>query len=333
MKKPTDSSGLTPSFFIGRRGGNMVSFGSGQPEFLPPLEIFRFKPGKTYKYGEIQGDLELREMIGKREKVGPENVVITNGASEALDLCLCSLLEPGDKVRLVKPYYYSYPHLTRMHKGVPVLEGKAKVLLLNSPSNPSGKVYSKEEVECLREGANYVLSDEIYSDLVYEGKAYSPRGDDVININSFSKTFSLCGIRVGYLCSRNQDLIKKVVELKTYTSMNTSMLSQEIAKNTFELKPGFREKILESFRERRDYIYSSLKALGVKVELPNGAFYIFPKLDDELVLPLFEKKEVITYPGRWFGSPDHIRLSYCTSMDKIKEGMERIQDFLQSSPA
>jgi aspartate aminotransferase len=328
MKKPTHISELTPSFFIGREGKNIISFGSGQPDFMPPKELFRFKPEKVYKYGPVQGDLKLRELIAHKEKVDPENVVITNGVSEGLDLCLNALLTQGDKVRLVKPHYYSYPHLTRINKGTPVFEGKAKVLMLNSPSNPSGKVYTKEEVEILREEAEFVMSDEIYSDLIYEGKFYSPRGEDVLNVNGFSKTFSLCGLRVGYICSHNSELIRKIVELKSFKSMNTSMISQEIAKNTFDLEEGFKEKVREMFRERRDYIYDSLKGMGVEVELPHGAFYIFPKLKDELVLPLFNEKEVITYPGRWFSDPDHIRLSYCTSMEKVKEGMKRIKAFL-----
>jgi aspartate aminotransferase len=330
MKTTKSSSEITPSYFIGKRGGNIVTFGSGQPDFLPPFKIFKFDPKKVFRYGEVQGDLELRKMVGEKEGLPPENIVITNGASEALDLCLSALIKPNDKVRLIKPYYYSYPQLTESHYGVPVFDGKAKVLLLNSPSNPLGKVYTKKEIESLRSEVEYVISDEIYRELVYEGTFYTPRGKDVLNINSFSKMFSLCGIRVGYVCSESAELIKKIVEIKTYKSMNTSMISQEIAKNTFSLPEKFKIKVRDMFRERRDYIYTALKDMGLEVSLPHGAFYIFPKMDDNLVIPLFEKKEVITYPGRWFGTPEHIRLCYCTDMPMIREGMKRLGEFLKS---
>jgi len=243
---------LSPAFFIGKEGSGIISFGSGQPDLPPPKEIYEMLPSfNRFKYGLIQGDENLRRALSREyENSDKDNFVITNGASEALDLIFRVIANgEGGKVLVHKPYYYSYPHLIKAAGMEPVytetVKGKidiedfkkkvkdCKAVLINSPSNPTGRVQDIEtlkEIERVTQELDIpIVSDEVYKDLIYIRENYMLTGPHIITVNSFSKTFAMCGFRVGYLYSNDKELVRRVIDLKSHTSMNTSIISQEMA--------------------------------------------------------------------------------------------------------
>jgi len=349
---------LSPSTFIGLQGEGILSFGSGQPDLPPPPEAFEILPHyRNFKYGLVQGMTELREALTLQyPESTPGSFVITNGASEALDLALRAIArQPGAgpmKALLAQPYYYSYPPVIEFAGLEPVflrtVEGRidlddfrakvrdCRVVLINSPSNPTGRVESVEtlrEIERItRELGIYVLSDEVYKDLIYTRENYLIQGPRVVTINSFSKTYAMCGFRVGYLWSRDQGLIESVIEMKTHTSMNTNILGQEMALAATTAPKDYQEEQLRIWQARRDLIYQGLVDLGLDLWKPEGAFYILPKVDRprDFVWDLFHRYKVVTYLGEWFGAPNRVRLSYALDVAKIEEGLGRIGEYLRS---
>lgn len=345
----------SPSYFIGVEGEGIVSFGSGQPDLPPPKEIFQnFKDGRLFKYGLVQGDEKLREALAK-EYPGAKarDFVITNGASEALDLVFRAIYQKhgAAKVLLGRPYYYSYPPLIERAGLIPVftnlIDGKidlddfkskvvdAKVVLINSPSNPTGRVEDLETLQAIesitKSQGTYVISDEVYKDLIYERENYLIDGEHVITINSFSKTYSMCGLRVGYLYSRDPWVTSSVIDLKTHTSMNTNIVGQEMALRATGVPKSFLEAQCGIWMERRNYIYEGLKGMGFDLWKPEGAFYVLPKIKNsaQVVTELYNEHKVIVYDGEWFGAPGHIRLSYALELPKIAEGLARIEKYLR----
>ncbi len=341
----------SPAMFIGVEGKGIISFGSGQPDLPPPKEVFRILPKfNSFKYGIIQGNVNLRQALSEQYKdSGKDNFVITNGASEALDLAFRTLGKPGDKVLLHKPYYYSYPHIIKAAGLEPVYtetaQGKidiedfdskvrgCKAVLINSPSNPTGRVQdikTLKEIEKITKDLGIILvSDEVYKDLIYERENYFLSGPHVITVNSFSKTFAMCGLRVGYLYSNDKSIVNNVIGLKTHTSMNTNILAQEMAYVATTVPKEYASKQLEIWKERRDIIYEGLRDLGLELWKPEGAFYVLPKIKNprKAVWELFKKYNVITYLGGWFGAPGRIRLSYALDKEKIIEGLKRIREY------
>lgn len=346
----------SPTFFVGVRGNGIISFGSGQPDLPPPPQIYKILPDyHSFKYGLTQGQINLREALATQYPgARAENFVITNGASEALDLTIRALSQKfgGGKLLLFRPYYYSYPFLVKLAGMEPVIsdlkEGKidlddfkkkvkgCKAILINSPSNPTGKIESIEtlkEIEKITQKLGiYVLSDEVYKDLIYERKNYLLHGPYVVTINSFSKTYAMCGFRVGYLYARDRGLVNRVVEIKARTSMNTSILSQEMAYEATKVPRIQVESQIKIWKQRRDMIYNGLKDLGFDLWKPEGAFYVFPKIKNstQAVNDLFYKYKVIVYDGVWFGCPGRIRLSYALDTEDIKEGLKRINGYIES---
>ncbi len=345
----------SPSFFIGKgQGDDLISFGSGQPDLPPPPQVYDILPTyRSFKYGLIQGQENLRDALAKQYKdAHMDQFVVTNGASEALDLSLRALYEPGAKVCLPRPYYYSYPHnvaLASMEVRYYDLErGKinlenfkeqakhCKIVVINSPANPTG---SAQDIETLKEIEKFcedkhiwILSDEVYKDLIYERENYLIEGQRVITINSFSKTYSMCGFRTGYLYARDPEFLQKVIEMKTHTSMNTNILGQEMAFEATKVSQEFLDEQLKIWKERRDLFYEGLTGLGLDVWKPEGAFYLFPKFPGknptDVVNDLYHDHKVITYDGHWFGSPTRVRFSYALDKEKIEEGLERIKHYL-----
>jgi len=344
---------ITPALFIGIQGDGYISFGSGQPDLPPPERVFKILPSyRDFKYGPIQGQLNLRKELARQFKGASENnIVITNGASEALNLTFNTIAKPGEKLLIHKPYYYAYPPLARMNYIEPVftetVNGKidigdfdnkirdCKAVLINSPSNPTGTVQdikTLKEIERLCKDLDKVIvSDEVYKDLIYVRENYLLKGDHVITINSFSKTFAMCGLRVGYLYSNDPSLVSNIVDLKNYSSMNTSILSQEMAYEATKVPKSYVEEQTRIWEDRRDAIYEGLVGLGLDLWKPEGAFYVFPKIKNpqKTVWDLFKKHKVITYLGEWFGDDTRIRLSYALDINKIEEGLKRIKKYLE----
>ncbi len=343
--------------FIGVSGNGIISFGSGQPDLPPPKEVFSILPEyRDFKYGMIQGQPNLREALAKQyPKSTSENFVITNGASEALDMTLRVLSKNGsgkkNAVLLPRPYYYSYPPIVKYAGMEPVytdlvdgridfadFEEKAqgcKAVIINSPSNPTGRVESistLRKVEKLAADLGmYILSDEVYKDLIYVRENYLLEGPHVVTINSFSKTFAMCGFRVGYLWSLDRSLVDGVIEMKTHTSMNTNILGQEMAYEATKVPRSFIEEQVKIWEQRRDLIYEGMVRLGLDLWKPEGAFYVLPKIPNpkKFVWEMFDKHKVITYLGEWFGAPDRVRFSYALDTDKIEEGLKRVGEYLK----
>ena len=341
-----------PAFFIGKGDDSLISFGSGQPDLPPPAEAFNVLRGfRGFKYGLVQGGVPLRSELAKQyPDAEPDDFVITNGASEAIDLVLRAISEPGAKVLLPRPYYYSYPHNVTLAGMTPVyydlVEGKidintfkkaaqgVKAVMINSPSNPTGTVQEVEvlkEVErfCAQEGI-YIISDEVYKDLIYVRENYLLHGPHVVTINSFSKTYAMCGLRVGYLYSTDKALVERIIDIKTHTAMNTSILAQEMALAALASPASYVAGYVDIWKARRDLMYTGMRGLGLDLWEPEGAFYVLPtfKHSGRVVADLYYNYRMITYDGAWFGAPDRVRFSYALDVSKIEEGLRRLKEFL-----
>jgi len=347
---------LSASMFIGISGKGIISFGSGQPDLPPPKRVFKaMSRSKDFKYGLIQGNLRLREALAGQYPISTtDNFVITNGASEAVDLTLRAISRMGgknNKVLLPRPYYYSYPFLVRFAGMEPVYtdlvngqidfnDFKKKIkdcraVIINSPSNPTGRVESIETLKKIEKLINnkdiYVLSDEVYKDLIYVRENYLIGGPHVITVNSFSKTYNMCGLRIGYLWSLDKRLINSIIEMKTHTSMNTNILGQEMAYEATKTPKSFIYEQVKIWRDRRDFIYQGLLDMGLDLWKPEGAFYVLPRIKNPrtFVWDMLKKYNVITYPGEWFGVKDRVRFSYALDINEIKEGLRRVKKYLK----
>ncbi len=346
---PNKKNDMTAAMFIGVGGEGIISFGSGQPDLPPPKEVYDMLPDYNgFKYGLIQGQVNLRDALAKQyPRSTADSFVITNGASEALDLSLRAIAwlqkkKNGKKPKclICRPYYYSYlplvefagfePVFTDMKEGRIVYEDFAKkikdckAVLINSPSNPTGRVEAIETLKAIEKITEhygvYVLSDEVYKDLIYVRQNYLIKGPHVVTINSFSKTFAMTGLRVGYLWSLDKELVKTVIEMKSHTSMNTSIIAQEMAYTATTVPKRYIDEQLIIWESRRDMIYKGMVELGLDLWKPEGAFYVLPKIDNpkSFVRDMFYDHQVITYLGEWLGAPDRVRFSYALDVDKIE---------------
>lgn len=342
-----------PAFFIGKGDETLISFGSGQPDLAPPGEAFDIlKTFSGFKYGLIQGEESLRAALAPQYPgATADDFVITNGASEAIDLALRVISEPGARVLLPRPYYYSYPFNVIYAGMTPAyydLDANGKIdfatfekmlkgcraVLINSPSNPTGTVQEVETLKkieelCERLGV-YVISDEVYKDIIYVRENYLLKGPRVVTVNSFSKTYAMCGLRVGYVYSQNAEIIGKIIEMKTHTAMNTSIVGQMMALAALGAPKSYIAHNLDVWKERRDLMYNGMRELGLELWNPEGAFYVLPKFKNsgQALNDLYYKYKIITYDGAWFGAPDRLRFSYALDASKIQEGLRRLKQFL-----
>lgn len=341
------------SFFIGRGDDTLISFGSGQPDLPPPDAVYDALAGfRGFKYGLVQGNEELRAEVAKEyPDAEAQHIVITNGASEALDLTMRALYEPDGRILLPRPYYYSYPHNVMLAGMTPVYydldeRGKinfetfakmihgCKAVLINSPSNPTGTVQEvstlqKIEALCAKHGI-YIISDEVYKDIIYVRGNYLMQGPHVVTINSFSKTYAMCGHRVGYLYSLDLALVARAIEIKNHTAMNTSTVGQAMALSAMKARRPYVNDRLGIWRERKDLIYKGMRDLGLDLYEPEGAFYVLPKIKNptRAMHDLYYDHQMITYNGEWFGAQDRLRFSYALTTEKIEEGLRRLKVFL-----
>ncbi|MFW5998246.1 MAG: pyridoxal phosphate-dependent aminotransferase [bacterium] len=341
----------SPSIFIGKQGNGVISFGSGQPDLPPPVEaVENIDIRRDLRYGKIQGEQVLRDNLSREYPTSTAcNFVITNGASEALDLTFRAM-ENG-KVLIPRPYYYSYPYILKKTGMEPVFtdlkKGRiqlddfkrkvkdCKAVLINSPSNPTGRIESLEtlkEIEQITDELGiYIVSDEVYKDIIYERENYLLKGKQVITVNSFSKTYAMCGVRVGYLWCADQKFVNRVIDIKTHTSMNTNLVGQDMAIQAMKAPQSYIENQLKIWTKRRNLIYQGLIDLGLDLWKPEGAFYVLPEIKNsrKFVLKLYNEYNVITYLGEWFGAPGRVRLSYALNENQIKEGLNKIEMCLQ----
>ncbi len=362
-----------------RKGIDVLGFGAGEPDFDTPdfvkeAAIKALKEGKT-KYTPAAGIPELREGIAKRLKeknnieYSPSEVVVTPGAKMALYEVFAVLLNPGDEVIVPAPYWVSYTEQIKLCDGTPVIvemseengfvltaelveraiTEKTKALVLNTPSNPTGAVIPKKELEkiaevCLKHNI-MIISDECYEEFCYDEEHVSIASlskevrDITFTINAFSKAYSMTGWRIGWVAAP-EEYIKKINIIQSQTISNPTSFAQYGALAALEDKGKFPAMMKEEFKKRRDFVVSEFSSIeGISVPKPKGAFYVFPNIsayikgeiknDVDFTAYLLEEGKVAVVPGSAFGKEGYIRLSYATSMENLKKGMRRIKEALQ----
>ncbi len=358
------------------KGVDVIGFGAGEPDldtpdFIKSACIKALQEGKT-KYPPAGGIPELREAIAElmTEKKGvsyePQEIVVTVGAKLAIFLILQALIDEGDEVLLPSPYWVTYEEQIKLCGGVPVIvptqtekgfelkaeevikriSDRTKLIIINSPTNPTGAVFSMEEVKkvadaCARKGV-FILSDECYDELIFEDVPYQSiagLGSEIreitFTVNSFSKTFSMTGWRVGWVACP-QDFARVIASLNSQYVSNTPTFAQYGALEALRNPKGkeFTEKAREIYRERREVITEGLKSLpGVNVVKPKATFFIFPDFstytsktggDVKFAELLLKEGKVGAVPGSAFGAEGFLRFSYALDKESINKGIERI---------
>ncbi len=369
------------------RGENVIGFGAGEPDFDTPAMIkeaavHALREGET-KYTPASGTTALKKAVCRKYlrengiEYEPEEVIICCGAKHALYNFFQVTCGPGDEVLLPAPYWVSYLEQIKLAGAEPVVletsmeEGfkisprrlreritpRTKVLVINSPNNPTGAVYTREELAALMEVVVdrdiLVVSDEIYEKLNYTGRPHisiAALGPEIkaktVIINGLSKTFAMTGWRIGYALG-DRTIIKAMAGLQSHSTSNPTTFCQAAAVEALLTPP--REEVdnmLREFKKRRDYMVHRIKALpGLACLNPDGAFYLFVNMEklagrkiggetvensDDLARVLLEKAKVAVVPGSGFGAPMYFRLSYALGFEEIKEGLDRIERLLTS---
>ena len=366
-------SGIRDFFEIVQKRGDVISLGIGEPDVSAPwavreAAIYSLEHGRT-GYTSNSGSLKLRnEISGYVEKVfgqryqAESEILVTVGVSEAIDLALRAVLNPGETVLYHEPCYVSYaPSITLAHakgKGIQThasdgfrLDAKAvadaaqgaKVLLLNFPTNPTGAVLKGKELDALAkvcvEKNLLVISDEIYAELSYEGSHESivtrpGMRERTILLHGLSKAFAMTGFRIGYACAP-APLIEAMMKIHQYAILCASTLSQEAAVEALKGAEVTTGEARESYRIRRDFLKRKMEEAGLQPTQPAGAFYLFVDIRStgltsrEFALQLLEEEKVAVVPGEAFGpgGQGFVRCSYATSLDRIEVAAERIVRF------
>jgi len=352
-----------------KQGVDLVKLTAGEPDFPTPEPICEaafkaIKEGKT-KYTDAKGILDLRkkisEYLNKRLniKYDPNDIVVTNGGKQAIYNILLAMINPGDEVMIFDPSWVSYDAQIKMVGGLPVhvpldeeegflpteskirryLSPKTKVIMINTPNNPTGVVYPKSTLEMIakisKENEILVLSDEVYELLVYDGQFTSIATIDDMKertaiVNAFSKTWSMTGWRVGY-CTGPQKLMKEVSKIQSHATSNINTPSQYAAMAAFDydVMPMYQE-----FKNRRDYITSRLSKMGLKFVKPAGAFYVFINVeefgmeDSVFAQRLLEDAMIAVVPGSGFYKKGYVRISFATSMKMLEKAADRLEKFV-----
>ncbi len=365
-------------------GIDIIGFGAGEPDFDTPdhikaAAIKAINDGFT-KYTPASGTLELKQAICSKFKKDngldykPSNIVISNGAKHSLVNAFQAILNPGDEVIIPAPFWVSYPEMVKLADGVPVtlnsteeegfkfsisklekaITAKTRAIVINSPSNPTGMIYSEEELKSIADLAVskgiYIVSDEIYEKLVYDGykhvsiASFNDKIKDLtIIVNGVSKSYSMTGWRIGYTAS-NEKIASIMGNVQSHATSNPNSIAQKAAQAGLEGPEDFMKVMADEFIKRRDYMVDRINSIdGLSCIKPNGAFYVMMNISkligkefdgvkingsDDFANVLLEKANVALVPGSGFGTDLHVRLSYATSMENIKEGLNRIENFL-----
>ncbi|MCK4476530.1 MAG: pyridoxal phosphate-dependent aminotransferase [Methanophagales archaeon] len=339
--------------------GEFFNLGLGEPDFDTPAHIKEaaiqaLKSGFT-SYTFNKGIEELREAISDKFKrdnnfvVSPEEIMVTSGASEALHIAILSVVEKGDEVLMPNPGFVSFAALTKLAEGKPVgvplsedftmsaeavkekITNKTKVMIINSPANPTGAVESERNIKALVDIANdhriTIISDEVYEHLIYDDlKHISPArfSDEVITVNAVSKTYAMTGFRLGYLAARDE-YVEQMLKIHQYIQACASSISQEAALAAIIGPQECVAEMRSEFKRRRDLAVEALRDMGMEFSTPKGAFYIFPQVKDEKeFVERLRRKKIIVTPGSAFGSlgRNHVRISYATSFEKLKRAFK-----------
>ncbi len=364
-------------------GISVIGFGAGEPDFGTPdfiVEAAKKALDENFtKYTPSSGMPALRQAIAdklRRENglsYEPSQIIVSNGAKHSLFNAMAATVDPGDEVIIPSPYWLTYPELVRLCDGVPVfvrteeelgfklspaaleaaITPKTKWLILNSPSNPTGAVYSREELSalaevCIRRDIG-VISDEIYEKLVYAGAEHVSiaslpgMAERTVVVNGLSKSCAMTGWRIGYLAAP-KEIAKAVDGLQSHATSNANSIAQaaSVAAITNPEEDRFLHRMVEAYDARRKFMFQAVSAIpGLSCHEPKGAFYLFVNVSGILgktcrgkvlkdavdVADQMLESGVAVVPGNAFGAPDHIRLSYALSMEDIREGMKRIAAF------
>ncbi len=365
-------------------GIDVIGFGAGEPDFNTPDNIkaaaFNAIEENKTRYTPAAGIMELRKAVCKRLKEDcnleyePTQIVVASGAKHSVFVSLQVLLNPGDEVILPAPFWVSYYELIKMAGGVPVIVNateeedfkitaeklaaavtpKTKALILNNPSNPTGMMYTKNELEAIAdvcvENEIYVISDEIYYGLVYDGReftSFASLGEKVkdltIIVNGVSKSYAMTGWRIGYTAS-NAQIAKVMSNYLSHSTSAPSSVSQWAAVEALEGPQEGIRAMRDEFECRRNYIVERMNQIeGVSCLNPEGAFYVMMNIEkligrkfgdiviadsDSFAKAFLEQGLVAVVPCSGFGSPNFVRWSYATSLENIKEGLDRLEKFL-----
>jgi len=358
-----DISGIRKMFEAA--GPNAINMGLGQPDFDTPANIKAaavraIEEGKT-GYTNNAGIDELRQAVAdklKREnglEYAPKQVLITAGGSGALHAAISSLIDDGDKVVFNNPGFVSYGSLAKLAGGVPdpvalkpdlhldvealkehFADKKTKVMVLNSPANPTGRVETEDTIRAVVEAAaDYdvtVLSDEVYEKFCYGDTRFvsaAKFGDNVVTINAVSKTYAMTGWRVGFMAG-DAEIIEQAVKIQQYSLACPTSIAQYAALEAYTGDQSSVDAMRAEYAARRDLLISGLRGMGVDVAMPEGAFYAFPKFDAETVSEIVANDVIIT-PGLAFGSlgDGYARMSYAASQENIKEALKGIQQVVE----
>ena len=373
-------SGIRKFFDIVAQRKDVISLGVGEPDFDTPWHISRtavtcLEDGGTH-YTSNLGTPALRQAICRylKRRFGAtfdwkSETLVTVGVSEAIDLAIRAITEPGDEIIYHEPCFVSYAPTVRMAHGVPVcaethvkdafrltvetleekVSPKTKALLLNFPCNPTGATLSMQDMKAI---ARFVLkhdillmADEVYSELVYGGKPISFASipelkDNLVLLNGFSKSWAMTGFRLGYACGP-KSLIDTMMKIHQYGIMSAPTLSQAAGVEAMDNGDGDVERMRSEYRRRRDFLLDALNRMGLKTLLPKGAFYVFADIrrtsltSEEFCLRLLNECDVACVPGSAFGQcgEGFVRMSYATSLEKLKVAAQRLAGFVGSLSA
>ncbi|MDQ3117205.1 MAG: pyridoxal phosphate-dependent aminotransferase [Verrucomicrobiota bacterium] len=386
MEISTRAAQLTPSLTLSidskakamkLEGLDICGFGAGEPDFDTPehikeAAIAALQQGFT-KYTPSSGLPELRQAISEKFandnglEYRPSQVIVSNGAKHSCYNAILATCEPGDEVIIPSPYWVSYPDMVRLAGAEPVIvqtnerngwkmtaeefenamTPRTKMVIMNSPGNPSGSVYSREELEAIVEVAAeediYILSDEIYEKLVYDGVKHvsiaslSKQAYDLtITVNGFSKSYAMTGWRLGYM-GAPEAIAKAVDSIQSHSTSNPCSFAQKGAVAALKGDQQPLSDMHDEFDMRRNYMYDRIaKIANITAVKPQGAFYVLVNISQlgltsqNFADRLLSKANVAVVPGAAFGDDRTIRLSYATSIDVIKKGLDRFQDFCRT---
>jgi len=368
-------SGIRAFFDLVLGMKDVISLGVGEPDFVTPWAIREagissLEEGFT-SYTSNKGLYKLRLSVSRylKKRFGveycpDEEILITVGVSEAMDLCLRTIINPNDKILIPTPCYVSYGPLTALAGGLPVyidtqkdgfkltpknlekhIEGKVKGIIFNYPCNPTGVSYSRKELseinKILSKHKIICLSDEIYGDLTYDFEhvafpSLPGAKERTVYFNGFSKSYAMTGWRVGFACGP-KEIIGGMTKIHQYTIMCVSITSQMAACEALHIGKKSVEEMKREYRRRREFIIEGLNDIGLTCHKPQGAFYAFPSIKKtglnslDFAQKLLQEEKVAVVPGTAFGEDfkDYIRISYASSFDNLKEALRRIDAFLK----
>ncbi|RXJ60022.1 pyridoxal phosphate-dependent aminotransferase [Candidatus Marinarcus aquaticus] len=362
------------------QGRDILSFSAGEPDFNTPdiikeAAIDAIKAGHT-KYTAVEGITETKQAIINKLKRDHglnyelNHIVISNGAKHSLFNLFQVLIEEGDEVIIPAPYWVTYPEQVKFSDGVPVfidtddstefkitpeqlkaaITPKTKILLLNTPSNPTGSVYSKEELiaigEVLKGTDILVLSDEMYEKIIYDGRKFTAAAqvsEDMfkrtVTINGLSKAVAMTGWRFGYIATPHPDLVKAMIKLQGQVTSNVNSITQYASILALEGQADDAIEMMRvEFEKRRDFAVEKFNAIkGISCVKPDGAFYLFVNIkgvtEDSMKFcsDLLEQKGVAVVPGLAFGTEGYFRFSFATDLTSIEKGIERIKEFVEAN--